>query len=310
MIIVEITGGLGNQMFQYALYCKLKKLYPGKAIKLDITEYDGKQTHGLSDDRRLELSKLSVDLGKDVASKKEIRRIKGYTGADTLIDKVLNKLTPRRGKYIRENLDKGYETSYLECPNGELNSGLNDDVYLSGYWQCEKYFSDIKDELKSKFIWETNSKIETELLAIRESNSVAVHIRRGDYLYTHNATVYGDICTKEYYKKAIEYMREKLDAPQFFFFSNDLRWVKDELVSEYDDEFKACCHFVTCNGDDSPEYDMYLMKECRHNIIANSSFSWWGAWLGDNTDKIVIAPHRWFNNHDVADQICDDWIKI
>lgn len=302
MIIVEITGGLGNQMFQYALYCKLKKLYPGSEVKLDITEYDGKQTGGLSDDRQLELKKLSIDISKDIATKKEIRKFKGYTGADTFTDKILNKITKKSGKYIREDLDKGYDAAYLEKPDG--------DVYLSGYWQSEKYFSDIRNELKAKFIWKDNEKIASELAAIRNCNSVAVHVRRGDYLYTHNATVYGDICTLEYYQKAIEYMREKFDDTQFFFFSNDIEWVRNELIANYDDEFKNNCHMVTCNGDTEPEYDMYLMKECRHNIIANSSFSWWGAWLGDFDGKIVIAPNRWFNNHEVADQICDSWIRL
>lgn len=312
MIIVEITGGLGNQMFQYALYCKLSSLYPKERVLLDVTEYDGKQTKGLSDDRRLELNKVSVDISKVLATKSQIRTIKGYTGSDSLLDKVKNKLSRRNGVYIREDLDKGFDKQVFDKPD--------EDVYLSGYWQCEKYFSDIRDKLLETFVWNTsvnsvNSKGMSADCAIEEkkivnANSVAVHIRRGDYLYEHNSTVYGGICTEDYYRRAIDYMCEHTEAPEFFFFSNDVDWVNDNLIQSYDENMQKRMHLVSCNGEDNHEYDMYLMTKCKHNIIANSSFSWWGAWLGVNEDKIVVAPKRWFNNHEVSDQICEDWIRL
>lgn len=138
---------------------------------------------------------------------------------------------------------------------------------------------------------------------LREGFSVSVHIRRGDYLAPENNLVYGNICTLEYYHKAILYIREHIEGATFFLFTNDTDWVHENLYEEG-------MVIVDCNQGTDAIYDMYLMSQCDANIVANSSFSWWGAWLNQKNDKIVLAPHKWRNRHDVRDMICEDWIKI
>jgi len=176
---------------------------------------------------------------------------------------------------------------------------------LSGYWQCEKYFSDIGDKIRDDFVFPAELSEEGSALQeeIRDTESVAVHIRRGDYLEEGNYKVYGNICTLEYYKKALSYIRRKCGHPRFFMFSNDIGWVRENLYEPG--------MVLVGSSRNRPDYeDMYLMSICRHNIIANSSFSWWGAWLNQNANKMVISPGRWFNNHEAADAICGSWVKI
>ena len=136
-----------------------------------------------------------------------------------------------------------------------------------------------------------------------DSESVSVHIRRGDYLKKDLRPIYGDICTVDYYHRALEYVHNKIENPKIFMFSDDMQWVKDNLL-------EPGMILVNEMSEWDGMTDMYLMTQCRHHIIANSSFSWWGAWLGDNPDKIVVAPVRWFNNHSQTDMICKEWVKI
>ena len=134
-------------------------------------------------------------------------------------------------------------------------------------------------------------------------DSVGVHVRRGDYLLPENNRKYGNICTLQYYRNAMQYMKEKVSDARFYFFSNDPEWVRENL-SEGDSVI------VNCNHGKENYLDMYLMSQCSHNIIANSSFSWWGAWLNRNPDKIIVSPKRWFSHLDVSDAVCEDWIRI
>ena len=138
---------------------------------------------------------------------------------------------------------------------------------------------------------------------IHQTHSVSIHVRRGDYLSETNQKIYGRICTLDYYKKAIRYFEEKYEDVTFFVFSNDLEWAKENL------EMKKSC-FVDCNTEETAIYDMYLMSECRDNIIANSSFSWWGAWMNSHEEKEVIAPSKWLNTVEVRDIWCEGWKKL
>ena len=150
-----------------------------------------------------------------------------------------------------------------------------------------------------------NQNIATKM---QHENSVSVHIRRGDYLNSQFVNIYGNICTLEYYQKAIAYMKTNMSEPHFYFFSDDTHWVREHVG-----EFGLLEHQITIIEDnigDRSFVDLYLMSNCRSHIIANSTFSWWGAWLGNNEDKIVVAPGKWFQNHETTDIICDDWIKI
>ena len=136
-------------------------------------------------------------------------------------------------------------------------------------------------------------------------NTVSVHIRRGDYLLPENQALFGNICTYEYYEKAIRYMRENVPNIRFVFFTNDSEWVKENF--NMSDGFFANDYYEQ----EMPDYyDMYMMSQCKHHIIANSTFSWWGAYLGKNKDKIVIAPSKWMNGKETRDIYQSDWIKL
>lgn len=280
MIIIEVCGGLGNQMFQFALYTKMLTL--GKEVKLDLTSFRSRQAL-----RNFELGIFGVDC--DIATEKEIRKYKKT--------RSWNKLLGHKTKeniYI-ENLDAGYQPIIYSF----------EDKYLQGYWQCEKYFADIRDVILKKYIFplKENSNCKKILEQIKKTESVGLHVRRGDYLSEQNNKVYGNICTIDYYQSAISYIKRAVSNAVFFLFTNDMIWVRNHI-------YREGMIVVDCNDGEQDYLDMFLMSQCKHNIVANSSFSWWGAWLNQNTNKIVIAPSKWFNNHEVTDTICRDWVRI
>lgn len=281
MNIIEMSGGLGNQMFQYALY--LSFIAKGIDVKLDTSFYkDKNQTL-----RKLEISKFTNVIIKE-ATRIEVIKNKGFS------NRVLKSLY--FGNNYVENLDKGYQPEIFDLEN----------AYISGYWQCEKYFKDIRSYILNAFDFEVamrNASIFELCEKIKTMNAVSLHIRRSDYLNEANYKIYGDICTKQYYENAISYIRKRIKEPHFFVFSDDIEWCKkNSLLNEK-------MTFVDSSGWDNVT-DMYLMTLCKYHIIANSSFSWWGAWLGVNEDKLVIAPEKWFNNHEHTDMICEDWVRL
>ena len=289
MIIIEMSGGLGNQMFQYALYKSM--LHKGLDVTIDKSIYrdvDHKEQVDL--DRFPNVSYIEAD-------RKLSSALRGYGYNDNIIDKIRNKLNKSKRNLYHEDLDKGYQPEIFEFDN----------VYLNGYWQCERYFKDIRNEIKKDFIFPCaqsgDDKIKALTIEMESCNSVSLHVRRGDYLKPGLIEIYGDICTEDYYKKAIEYIKERVDNPVFYIFSNDMAWVRDNFKS---DDFRYVNEYGVFDG----MTDMYLMTWCRHNIVANSSFSWWGAWLNKHDDNIVICPNRWVNTHTVTDIICEDWIRI
>ena len=181
------------------------------------------------------------------------------------------------------------------------------DGYFEWYFQSEKYFIDNEDIIRGDFNFklqpsEENIKI---IELIEASNSISLHIRRGDYISNPNNAFY-NTCDLEYYKKAISLMCEKTENPIFFVFSDDMAWTKANLDTNH------LTYYVDVNDNQHNYEDMRLMSQCKHNIIANSSFSWWWAWLNQNPDKIVIAPDRWFvsSKIDYSDVVPDSWIKI
>lgn len=283
MNIVWIDGGLGNQMFQYALALKLMSL--GRQVKIDVTKYAEHHVHN-----DFELDKV-FGISCPFADLKEIKSL-GYRKANHLTE--LLKKTPLRKKTIYNHESYVFDERVLKL----------DGYYLEGYWQSEKYFSDIRGKILETYRFPEFASEEQKEYAerIQGSHSVSVHIRRGDYL---NYSYLQNICTLDYYKSAMQYFREKhpLDA-EFYIFTNDVPWA-EEHFQEKD------CHFVTGNSGADSFRDMQLMSLCKDNIIANSSFSWWGAWLNQNPEKTVIAPERWVNGPDEEsiDVIPEKWIK-
>ena len=273
MIIVRIQGGLGNQLFQYALYESFRNI--GREVKADVTGYlEGRE------ERELELGKLGIEM--DLANRNELHRY--YADNSVWTDRIL-RYTLGRKRYIKEKSCE-FNPQIFNLYNG----------YLNGYWQSEKYFQEVANKIRRNIIFQNinTPEIMSMETKMERNESVSVHIRIGDYL--QNLEMYGNICTPEYYRKAFEYMQEKVKNPVFYVFSDE-----PEKAEEILNGYNYC--MVTENRGENSYKDMYLMSRCRHHIIANSTFSWWGAWLDEKTNQIVLTPTKW-NNFCIGSDIC------
>ncbi len=295
MVIIRMTGGLGNQMFQYALYQKL--ISQGKDVK-----FDDKSEYELSNARPIMLWAFGIDYPK--ATVGEINKI--TDGSLNPVARIRRKLFGRKSLKYAEK-DCNFDAGVLE----------KDPAYLTGYFQSETYFSDVEEEVREAFSFdevifdglgnELKNKITIYQMDIENTLSVSLHIRRGDYL--SNADIYGGNCTEAYYAKAVEVIREKYPEAVFYVFSNEDTWAESWCTEQ---ETKTGSKFVPVTGvpEEMGYLDMFLMSKCKHHIVANSSFSWWGAYLNASKEKCVIAPARWFNNQDCRDIYTKDMIKI
>jgi len=180
-----------------------------------------------------------------------------------------------------------------------------EDVYLDGYWHGEKCFKDFEEKIRGDFTLRDaiSEEAKTVVDAIQHTdNSVALHIRRGDYVKSLKTRLFHGICSLEYYERAVEYMRSKIGEIKLFVFSDDIEWAKGQSL------FNGA-NFVS--KPDIKDYEeLVIMSVCKHNIIANSSFSWWGSWLNKNPGKIIIAPRRWFNLKKEGDLVPSSWIRV
>lgn len=179
--------------------------------------------------------------------------------------------------------------------------------YFDGYWQTYKYADEIRkhliQDLKLKEPLDQNT---LDVMSnIGNTNSISLHIRRGDYVTDAKTSKIHDVCDLEYYRKAVDIVSKKIKNPQFFIFSDDIEWAKKNLKIQYPMVFVSDLKIEDYE-------EMILMSKCKHNIIANSSFSWWGAWLNTYDDKVVVAPQKWSNRHkkDYKNLIPNTWIKI
>lgn len=286
MIISHIAGGLGNQMFQYAA-ARALALQNNVPLKLDVSYFSPDSLHN-----GFELKKV-FGIESSIASEGDFYDAIGWRGLKYFRKLILSS----KGKFLRgKKLIKEPDISYWP---GLIKAPKN--CYLKGYWQSAKYFSDYSEQIKSDFTFIENIKGLNQQIAneIGDNNSVSIHVRRGDYLFHTKSTYYN--CPKKYYDRAISYIAQKVKEPVFFIFSDDPEWVK----AKFDINFPFT---AIGNNQGAKSYnDMRLMSLCKHHIIANSSFSWWGAWLSEtnNEDKIVIAPKFWFrkNSHNPAKSI-------
>lgn len=291
MIILKLMGGLGNQMFQYAAGRALALLIE-EELKLDISWFKNLK------ERKYELSIYPVKAS--IASSEEIARLSEVS--ESIIQRIKRKIlkTPKLlpGTYIKEPFFHYWE---------EFKT-LKGDIYLDGYWQSEKYFFRIQDIIQKEFVvTDIQSGKDKNISEIIESSeSISLHIRRGDYVNDQVTNQFHGVCDLNYYRNAITYIAERISNPHLFIFSDDPEWSKDNLKIEIP------ILFVNHNRADRNYEDLRLMRQCKHNIIANSSFSWWGAWLNQNPGKIVIAPKKWFNDKSVsiADCIPEKWIRL
>lgn len=292
MIVVKLRGGLGNQLFQYAIGKRLS-LYYKTALKLDTTFFDLQlfENKTGSTPRCYELDQLNIHSG--IATQADIEQ---FSNSGNLLHRIKKYST--QSKYIAEKS--------FRFDSGFLNFGKS--CYLDGFWQCENYFKEIADALRNDLTFrgaldERNVVMESK---IKTTNAVSIHVRRGDYIHNDAAKKFHGICSLEYYKKAVELISKKIPDPHFFIFSDDLKWVADNFCFDFPSTI------VDINDSNRGAKDIQLIRSCKHHIIANSSFSWWGAWLGNFNGKIVIAPKVWFADLsvDVSTVLPEKWYKL
>ena len=284
-IIVCFSGGLGNQMFQYAFY-KAQKCFH-KHMIADISSYKETTAMPFCIDKvfnQIEINKMRCKKDEIIKSIVELNNPKKYL--------VYKEPT------IKEANIKEYDPGLLD-----VSGGLFD-----GYFQTYRFAELVEEQLRDEFRFsiETDAQLCEISKVIKDDTYVSVHIRRGDYLLKKNKEYYyNEICNIDYYIKAIEYIRDRIGKCKLCFFSDDIEWVKKEL--QYDDSI-----YIEEKLFDKYEdwFDMLLMSLCKHNIIANSTFSWWGAWLNNNPHKIVIAPKSWINGCEYNNLCPETWIKI
>jgi len=292
MIITKLIGGLGNQMFQYAAGRRVA-ITNKTELKLDVSGYN--QQVGITP-RKYMLDIFNIRAS--IATRQEIQFFTNQSKNRIQRNFHRIKLTVLQRQYILQK-STHFTYDFLTIP---------DNSYLDGYWGSEKYFLDIGDIIRNDFTLKKNpDKVNSELIRyIKNCNSVSIHVRRNDYVKNQKTHDFHGVCGIRYYRKAVSVIMKKVRDPTFFIFSDDPDWCKAHLRFNY-----PTTHVTNNLGKNDCE-DMRLMSECKHNIIANSSFSWWGAWLNNNPDKIVIAPKKWFRDSSIYTQdiIPDTWILL
>lgn len=292
MIIVQVTGGLGNQMQQYAMYQKLLSM--GKDAKLDISwfEQENRQRNVYAR-RELELNYFK-NIKYETCTEEEKRKL---AGNGSLGDKIKGKLFPGTKKIFYES-----EMYHPEIFGFE-------DKYLCGYFSCEKYYADIMEKLREQFVFPESGNPDNKRLAgkMRAEESVSIHIRRGDYLDEENRAMFGNICTEEYYAGAVREMKQIYPSARFYIFSDDIAYAKEKYQGE---EYTV----VDANQGKDSFYDIWLMSNCKNNICANSTFSFWGARLNKGREKIMIRPTIHKNSQrfepEKMHELWKDWVFI
>ncbi len=290
MIVVRLMGGLGNQLFQYAAAKQLSILNNAE-LYFDTSFFSTKPIDNIQ--RKFELDVFNIDY--KIATDEMLHHFHGteFNNTELVLTKLLS-----FGKFKKYKFSKyGFDEHFLD---------LKGNYYLRGFFQSEKYFSTIKNIIREELMIEDKHlPLDTELVnRIKNSeNSVSIHIRRGDYIRNLTSMDAHGICSKDYYVKSIKLIREKLgtDDIHFYIFTDDANWVRNEMNWNID---------CTLISDKKPIEDFYLMSLCKHNIIANSTFSWWAAWLNKNENKSIILPKQWTNilKTEMIDLVPMNWI--
>lgn len=291
MKIVKLKGGLGNQMFQYT-YAKLLKKKTGEEVRLDYSAFQP-----LGDDKvrvpRIEKFSLSIP----AATQEEVNKacVLRHTGNSQTFKY-------RVGVYLEGKLNRKY---FIEPNRAFIEPNLIiKHTYFDGYWQSWRYVEEVKDELKMDFTsnYELSDKTQITKDVMEEQNAVFVGVRRGDY--AKEAAHYGSFGS-DYYERAMAYIAVHVEHPVFYVFSNDIEWCKKNINwGTYTVNFRE------------PEYqtsdfeELMLMASCKHAIIVNSSYNWWGATLINNPNKIVCCPEKWWFDDKPIDIIPDNWVRI
>jgi hypothetical protein len=287
-LTVYCQGGLGNQLFQFiAGYVLAKKNKMNLRINIErLNSYD----------RQFELDKFPEIYKLNIP---KINNYKFYKVLKILgIYKLIN-------FFLNKNIEK-FERSPFTFNEDLLKKKIVNNFSITGYFQSEKYFLNYKKIVLKllRFPKAKNKLIQNYLNLIKNRNSVAIHIRRGDYLNNPKVKCYHGVLGETYYKKSISYIKKNLKKPLFFIFSDDINLVKKTFL------FLNKKKYIFIDTKSSIS-DLYLMSNCKHFIIANSTFSWWGAWLSKNKRKIVCAPKKWVRvKISTTDIVPESWVKI
>lgn len=291
VIVVDLIGGLGNQMFQYAA-ARALSLSKGVPLYLDASAFEQYGLH------RFELTRV-FDCHAGMADR-------------TMVKDMLGWQANRSVRTLAARLGFGWLRScrWVEEPSFDYWPGLKcvpDTCYLTGYWQSEKYFHAVSDVIRKDLTFKIPLEGLNKTLAgqMAACQAISLHIRRGDYVSDASANQKHGTCSLQYYAAAVDWIAARVERPEFFVFSDDIAWAREHLGLSFP------VTFVDHNRGDDNYRDMQLMSLCRHHIIANSSFSWWGAWLNGRADKIVIAPRQWFASGEKADDLIpSDWVRL
>lgn len=300
MIIVRLNGGIGNQMFQYALGRHLAEIN-STLLKLDLTGFEEYKL------RKYELHCFNI--WEYVASIEEIEAFKRKN--NSRFAKLVSKTRKRLNFPYYPTSDFYQNTIVVKESRFSFDPSMLEEkgnIYLDGYWQSEKYFNSIRNILLREFTNKYDQDIKNLELSkkIKNTESVSIHIRRGDYVHDTLTNQVHGVCSFDYYQDAINQITKRRSNCHFFIFSDDHAWVKENFNLDYNTTI------VNINDYSTSYEDLRLMSLCHHNIIANSSFSWWAAWLNKNPEKIVYAPKKWFNDTKLItnDLLPDSWIKV
>lgn len=299
MFIVEIIGGLGNQMFCYAFAKAIEHHYGQGSVAL----YTGR-FKDTPDNRGYELDYVFGINDPIINEEKEISSL--LDNSWSVAARLRRKLFGAKKSYFNEQI-------YTYDPRVfDLDTKVKR-IYLQGLWKNEKYFKNIRPLILNSFSFkrQLNEKNQHLLEQIKRTSSVSLHVRRGDYISNEiYKSIVGDVCSYDYYLNSLRYLEEKLGPGlSYFIFSDDIDWVKENLNFLNDRDTV----FIGHNTGKDSYIDMQLMSQCKHNIIANSTFSWWGTWLNQTPDKIVIAPKMWYNDYERCknnDIVPEEWVKI
>ena len=291
MVISALCGGIGNQMFQYAAGRRLAE-QRDVDLKLCFVSSSGNTP------RKYELGVFNIR--EEFASNDDVvALITPRTGlARKLFAWISGREQSRPVTYVKEK-HYHFDPSILD---------LGGSVYLEGYWQSEKYFSDISPIIRKEFEIKHSPDDRNRLIAetIGSCESVSIHVRRGDYVMNSETSQVHGVCSPDYYSEAIRHIAGRVHRPHFFIFSDDVSWARENIRPGFPSMV------VDHNGPEHAYEDIRLMSLCKHHVIANSSFSWWGAWLSENSEKIVVAPSQWFRtgSYDTNDLVPEGWIRL
>ena len=292
MRIVRLLGGLGNQMWQYAFLVALKESFPEEDVYYDASFFNGYPLHN-----GFELDRI-FNISAKQATKKDIRKVYHYFVGKYLYSRIYRHYFPVLETEVREVEVCAYQPGLLEKKGN---------YYYDGYWADHRYYDKFRDTLKNEFSFkkEIDERNKGLLQELKERTTCSLHVRRGDYLKDPD---FAGICDKDYYRRAVQQVKkEKGENIAFLVFSNDLAWCREELAPCFGDNPVV---YVDWNKGTDSYKDMLLMTKCDVNIIANSSFSWWGAYLNTNSNVLVIAPKKYKNVEMNFNIYPEEWMTI